>query len=73
MRPDYVFFRETVEFLPGFYLLVVVGGLTLVFIPITLAHRSGFNKKNFEGISKSFKVGAERDYESLYNVSLVAR
>ena len=32
-------FRQTVEFLPGFYLLVVVGGLTLVFIPITLAHR----------------------------------
>jgi len=32
-------YRETVEFLPGFYLLVVVGGLTLVFIPITLAHR----------------------------------
>ena len=28
-------------------------------------------KKN-EGISKSFKVGAGRDYESLYNVSLVA-
>ena len=72
MRPDYVFFRETVEFLPGFYLLVVVGGLTLVFIPITLAHRSEINKKN-EGISKSFKVGAERDYVSLYNVSLVAR
>ena len=45
MRPDYVFFRETVEFLPGFYLLVVVGGLTLVFIPITLAHRSEINKK----------------------------
>ena len=34
-----VMFRQTVEFLPGFYLLVVVGGLTLVFIPITFAHR----------------------------------
>ena len=34
-----MFIRQTVEFLPGFYLLVVVGGLTLVFIPITFAHR----------------------------------
>ena len=55
MRPDYVFFRETVEFLPGFYLLVVVGGLTLVFIPITLAHRSEFDKKTLKAFLKVSK------------------
>ena len=44
-------FRQTVEFLPGFYLLVVVGGLTLVFIPITFAHRLFLSPSGDLGIS----------------------
>ena len=53
-------FRETVEFLPGFYLLVVVGGLTLVFIPITFAHRFQLNSNRIisyeDGLIYAFAV-----------------
>ena len=67
-KPFFAFlYKATVASVPGAYLLVVVGGLTLVLIPITLAHRSlrGDTSYKSQSISARHRVGYNSAFKLL--------